>query len=737
MITALPPPRFRPGDRVLVGHAARQAQHVVRPRRRSCTATCACRRSAGPSTVLWMAMMARRLNVRVGAEDDALVAHGGELAEDVHAGFLRNGSGKGARHCASSIAATISAPPVASAAVQRSTPRAIEASTAKTACRRQDDAGPDRGQAGLREELAGDMGHERVLFCSNPDVGLKAIIAVHSTVLGPGARRRADVALRAATDEALDRRAPPLARHDLQGRRGRPRTWAAARRSSSATPRRTRARRCSAPSAASSSRSAASTSPPRTSAPTWRTWRSSVTETRWVTGVSPAHRRRRRSVAVTAFGVLQGIKAAVKRQLAATTRSSGRTVAVQGLGNVGYHLAQLPAARRAPRSSAPTSTPRRVARAASELGVEIVPPGRDPRRRVRRLRALRARRRAQRPDASRSCAARSSPAPPTTSSPTRPATARRSHERGILYAPDYVINAGGLINVYNELDGYNRERAMRMARGIYANSPRVFEIARANASPPTWPPTAWPRSASPPCARRARSIGTDGCANCASLGVQFYRQSAGGLMSQNQILDLLGSQLDAATLRRMSSQVGATPQQTAAAVETALPVLLGALQRNASTPGGSHDLLGALDRDHDGSILDDLAGFLGQGPSRSDARSLDHIFGDRRPTVENAVSRRSGLDSAQVMKLLAMLAPIILGALNRVRPSRRRAAARRRDRGHPRRCGGPDAAAQARPRRTPRRPPRPRRRRLDDRRSARAGSGRRLGAARPATSGQR
>ena len=40
--------------------------------------------------------------------------------------------------------------------------------------------------------------------------------------------------------------------------------------------------------------------------------------------------------------------------------------------------------------------------------------------------------------------------------------------RGILYAPDFVINAGGLVNVYNELLGaYNRERALRMTRSIY------------------------------------------------------------------------------------------------------------------------------------------------------------------------------------------------------------------------------------------------------------------------------
>jgi leucine dehydrogenase len=51
-------------------------------------------------------------------------------------------------------------------------------------------------------------------------------------------------------------------------------------------------------------------------------------------------------------------------------------------------------------------------------------------------------------------------------------------ERGILYAPDYVINAGGLINVANELEGYNQERALKQAEGIYDIILRVFEIAK-------------------------------------------------------------------------------------------------------------------------------------------------------------------------------------------------------------------------------------------------------------------
>jgi len=49
--------------------------------------------------------------------------------------------------------------------------------------------------------------------------------------------------------------------------------------------------------------------------------------------------------------------------------------------------------------------------------------------------------------------------------------------RNILYAPDYVINAGGLINVANEIEGYNRERALKQARGIYEVLLEVFSIA--------------------------------------------------------------------------------------------------------------------------------------------------------------------------------------------------------------------------------------------------------------------
>ncbi len=51
-------------------------------------------------------------------------------------------------------------------------------------------------------------------------------------------------------------------------------------------------------------------------------------------------------------------------------------------------------------------------------------------------------------------------------------------KRGILYAPDYAVNAGGVMNVSLEIDGYNRERAMRMMRTIHHNVGRIFQIAK-------------------------------------------------------------------------------------------------------------------------------------------------------------------------------------------------------------------------------------------------------------------
>ena len=54
---------------------------------------------------------------------------------------------------------------------------------------------------------------------------------------------------------------------------------------------------------------------------------------------------------------------------------------------------------------------------------------------------------------------------------------------GIVYAPDYVINAGGVINVADELDGYNQERAIKSVEGIYDVIEKIFNISKRDGIP--------------------------------------------------------------------------------------------------------------------------------------------------------------------------------------------------------------------------------------------------------------
>ncbi|HEX5946188.1 MAG TPA: hypothetical protein VFY82_07920, partial [Acidimicrobiales bacterium] len=57
-------------------------------------------------------------------------------------------------------------------------------------------------------------------------------------------------------------------------------------------------------------------------------------------------------------------------------------------------------------------------------------------------------------------------------------------ERGILYAPDYCVNSGGLIQVADELEGFSFERAQQRASGIFETTRAVFDAARADDVPP-------------------------------------------------------------------------------------------------------------------------------------------------------------------------------------------------------------------------------------------------------------
>lgn len=325
-----------------------------------------------------------------------------------------------------------------------------------------------------------EMGHERVLFCSNPAVGLQAIIAVHSTVLGPGLGG-CRMWPYASADEALT--------DVLRLSRGMTFKAAAAglhlgggkaviigdpRKDKTEALMRAFGRYVDSLNGLYLTAEDVGTN--------MQDMAHILTETRWVTGVSASVGGSGDPSPVTALGVLQGIKAAVQWKFQTNTLA-GRTVAIQGLGNVGGHLARY-LHQEGARVVGCDIHPEVAARLHDEIGLEVVAPDaiydvecdvfapcalgailNDTT--IPRLHC-----------AIVSGAANNQLAEEDQDGP-------RLEARGILYAPDFVVNAGGLINVYNEISegGYNRDRAMHMARGIYQNTLRVFEIAAAHAIP--------------------------------------------------------------------------------------------------------------------------------------------------------------------------------------------------------------------------------------------------------------
>lgn len=133
----------------------------------------------------------------------------------------------------------------------------------------------------------------------------------------------------------------------------------------------------------------------------------------------------------------------------------------------------------------------------------------------------------------------------------------------------------------------------------------------------------------------------------------------------SSLFEQLSGQLSGPALEALSQQLGADSGTTSAAVSAALPMLIGALDRNTNDPQGAESLQSALSRDHDGSILNNLTGFLGSSDNGSGAAILGHIFGQKQSNVEQGVSKMSGLSESLVPMLLQNLAPVVMGYLGK------------------------------------------------------------------------
>ncbi|SMO40680.1 Leu/Phe/Val dehydrogenase [Melghirimyces algeriensis] len=202
-------------------------------------------------------------------------------------------------------------------------------------------------------------------------------------------------------------------------------------------------------------------------------------ETHFVTGVSPAFGSSGNPSPVTAFGVYHGMKAAAKEAFGDDSLR-GKTVAVQGVGSVSYHLCKF-LNDEGVNLIVTDINPENVERAVHDFGAETVEPDA-----IYDVDC----------DVFSPCALGAIINDDTidrlkckviAGSANNQLKEERHgdilNEKGIVYAPDYVINAGGLINVADELLGYNRERAMKKVENIYHTITRIFEIAKRDQIP--------------------------------------------------------------------------------------------------------------------------------------------------------------------------------------------------------------------------------------------------------------
>ncbi|WP_262149320.1 DUF937 domain-containing protein [Chryseobacterium foetidum] len=129
------------------------------------------------------------------------------------------------------------------------------------------------------------------------------------------------------------------------------------------------------------------------------------------------------------------------------------------------------------------------------------------------------------------------------------------------------------------------------------------------------------------------------------------------------LLDLLTGNTGNQVAEQAENKFGVSKTQILALLAVAAPLVISYLRNKSQDAKEAESLNNALDKDHDGSILDDV--------SQADARQgeggsiLSHIFGNDKNTVENNLSQNTGISMDKIGPILAMLAPVIMGYIGK------------------------------------------------------------------------
>ncbi len=133
------------------------------------------------------------------------------------------------------------------------------------------------------------------------------------------------------------------------------------------------------------------------------------------------------------------------------------------------------------------------------------------------------------------------------------------------------------------------------------------------------------------------------------------------------ILDLITGPMGQQLISSVAGATGQDTNKTSSVLSMGLPVLMKAMQGNASTPEGAQGLMGALTK-HSG-LMDNLGGLLGGGIDNSvkedGGKVLNHILGDKQQGIMEVIGQKVGIDAGTVGSILQTAAPMLLGFLGK------------------------------------------------------------------------
>lgn len=133
---------------------------------------------------------------------------------------------------------------------------------------------------------------------------------------------------------------------------------------------------------------------------------------------------------------------------------------------------------------------------------------------------------------------------------------------------------------------------------------------------------------------------------------------------------LLSTIMNNGTSEKISQKTGLDADQLSQVISLGLPMILGGMARNASSPDGAESLDSALAQDHSNSTVLDSADEAASDTTELDgSKILGHIFGTDKSNVSDAVSEKTGIDSQKIMQVLAILAPIVMAYLAKKKTS--------------------------------------------------------------------